>query len=74
MISTSPSAGKRSLTLQEERHESDHEHQEDTDDAAMDPIEDGDKIVATRLTTNGLALAVVLANREFLVESSQIQH
>ena len=74
MISASPFAGKRSLTLQEERHESDHKHQEDADDAALDPLEDRDEVVATGLPTDVLAAGRVLADRDRRLQGTEEDH
>ena len=52
----------------------DHEHQEDTVDATLDPIEDGLKVVTSRLVGYELALRIVLANCQFLVERSEENH
>ena len=74
MVRTSPSAGKRSLTLQEERHESNHEHQEDANDAALDPLEDRDEVVATGLPADVLAAGRVLANRDRRLQGTKEDH
>lgn len=42
-------------TLQEQGQESNEEHQEDRDDAAPDPVEDGDEVIASWLTANDIA-------------------
>ena len=60
--------------MQEQWQESNHEYQEDTVDATLDPIEDGLKIVTSRLVGYELALRVVLANCQFLVERSEEDH
>ena len=61
-------------TLQEQRQESDEEHEEDTDDAAHDPLKHGNQVVASRLSTDGLSLVVVLTNEQLLVQSTEEQH
>lgn len=62
--------------MQKERQESDAEHQENGDDAALDPIEDRNEVVAPRtlLTTKHISLCINLADRELLVKSSDEEH
>lgn len=45
--SSSRGARREKLTLQEERQEGDDEHQENTDDRAVDPVEDRLEVVAS---------------------------
>lgn len=59
-------------TLQEERQEGDEEHQENGLDAALDPIEHRDEIIAAGLSLNDVALRIDLANGELLVQSSDV--
>ena len=61
-------------TLKEQREESDHEDEEDTDDAAVDPVEDGDKVIASGLSTNELPGIRVLADDQLRVQGSQEHH
>ena len=60
--------------MHEQRQESDEEHQEDGDDAVLDPIEDGNEIVAARLPTENIALRVDLADRELLIKSTEVEN
>lgn len=39
-----------------------------------DPVEDGDEVIATRLTRNDIALRVDFADRQLLVQSTNEQH
>ena len=45
-------------TLHEQRQESNEEDQENGHNAMFDPIENGDEVVAARLTRNHIALRV----------------
>lgn len=65
---------KTALTLQEEGQEGDEEHEEDTDDTTPDPLKHGHQVVASRLSADGLALIVVLANEQLLVERAEEEH
>jgi hypothetical protein len=49
------------LTLEEQRQECNEEHQEDTDDAAVDPVADGLEVVAPALRVRRLTRVRVLA-------------
>ena len=64
----------RDLTLHEQRQKRDHEYQEDTDNAMVDPVEDRVEIVAASLSVQRLAGARVLANCEFRVKSAEEDH
>ena len=65
------SAAKR--TLQEERQEGNHEDQEDTDDATIDPGENGTEVVAS-LRTEELSLLRVSAQRQLRLQGTQEDH
>ena len=54
--------GRRSRTLQEERQESNYEYQEDTDDAACDPVKDRSEEVAAVRAIQQLAIGVEFAD------------
>lgn len=58
-------------TLQEQRQECNEEHQEDGDDAAANPVEYGDQIVASGLSSDQLPGIGVLADQQLLIERSQ---
>ena len=60
-------------TLQEQRQEGNHEHQEDADNRAVDPLEDGGKVVATRWPDERTRRGV-LANRNLRVQRTQEHH
>ena len=60
-------------TLKEQRQVRDEEHQEDTDDTPVDPLEHRSQVVATRLTNEG-ARGRVLANSEFAPERAEVNH
>lgn len=64
---------RRKHTLQEERKESDHEHQEDTDNTPVDPLERRLEIVAScypkELPTWG-----VLADRKLTLQGTEEHH
>ena len=60
-------------TLQEQRKESDHEHQEDTDDAVVDPLERRREVVAAD-GTDKLAGRCILADRDLVVERTKENH
>jgi len=51
-------------TLKEQWQERDHEHQKDADDAASNPIKDGNKVVTALLSTNHLTRRSILADSE----------
>ena len=59
------------LTLQEQRQECNEEHQEDGDDAAANPVEYGDQIVASSLSSDQLSGIGILADQQLLIERSQ---
>lgn len=59
--------------MQEQRQERNGEHKEDANDATLDPIEHGVEVVASRLASVRL-VALVLANRELLIESTEEDH
>ena len=61
-------------TLHEQRQESNEEDQEDGHNAMFDPIENGDEVVAARLTGNHIALRVDVANGELLVEGTEVEY
>ena len=61
-------------TLQEQRQEGNEEHDEDTDDATTNPIEDGCQVVAAVKSTNELSSGSVLTNQQLLVQSSKEHH
>jgi len=65
---------KKTQTLEEKRQEGNHEHQENTDNATLDPGEDGVEVVASRLATNELSRRRVLADRKIRVQSSNEDH
>lgn len=47
--------------LQEQRQEGDNEHEENGDDAALDPVENGREVVTSLLTTELVPMRIVLA-------------
>ena len=59
------------LTLKEQRQEGDNEHQEDTDNASFDPIDNGYQVIATTLSTIARVVGIELANEQRLVQSAQ---
>jgi hypothetical protein len=63
-------------TLEEQRQESDEEHQEDRDDTPLNPVKDRNKVITScsLLTAQHVALRVYLTDRQFLVQSSNVQH
>ena len=63
-------------TLEEQRQESDEEHQEDGDDTPLNPVKDRNKVITSRslLTAQHVALCVYLTYRQFLVQSSNVQY
>ena len=60
-------------TLKEQRQVRDEEHQEDTDDRAVNPLEDGREVVAA-LRANELARLRVLADCDLRVQRTQEYH
>jgi hypothetical protein len=62
------------LTLKEQREESNHKYQKDTDDATMNPIKDGCKVVATSLACDKLASSIISTNGELRVKRPQEDH
>ena len=60
--------------MEEKWEECDHEYQKDTDDATMNPIEDGREIVASSLACDKLASSVISTNGELRVKRSQKDH
>ena len=61
------------LTLQEEGQERDHEHEEDTDDAVVDPLERRREVVAAD-GTDELSGRRVLADRDLVVQRTKEDH
>ena len=59
------------LTLKEEWQERNEKHKENTDDTPSDPVEYGDEVVATLLSSQKISLRVVLANGKFLIQSAK---
>lgn len=49
----------------------DEEDDEDGDDASLDPVVDGDEVVASSLSSDKLPVARVLADRKLLVERAE---
>ena len=62
------------LTLQEQGQERNEEHQEDGLNAASDPVKNGNQVVATGLAWLYIAGRIDLANRELLVQSTNVHH
>jgi len=60
--------------LQEQRQESDEEHEEDRDNAVADPVEHGEEVVATFLSTKEVSVIRVLADLELLVHRAKEHH
>lgn len=71
--SSSRGAHRRKLTLQEERQEGDNEHQEDTDDRTVDPVEDRLEVIASAGADECSRLAV-LAQCQLRVQCSKEDH
>ena len=61
-------------TLKEERQEGNEEHKEDGLNATLDPVENGNQVVATGLASLHVAGGINLANRKLLVESTDVDH
>lgn len=63
-------------TLEEQRQESDEEHQEDGEDTPLYPVKDGVEAVASRglLAAQRIALRVYLTDGQLLVQSPNVQH
>ena len=63
-------------TLEEQRQEGNKEHQEDGDDTPLNPVKDRNKVIAScsLLTAQHVALCVYLTNRQFLIQSSNVQN
>ena len=61
-------------TLHEQRQECDEEHQEDRDNAVLDPVKDRNEVVAAVLSGKGVATRVDLADGELFVERAKIEH
>ena len=59
-------------TLHEQRQESNEEDQEDGNDTVLDPVEDRDEVVASRLSTEHITLRVDLANGQLFVERTEV--
>ena len=64
----------KKATFQEQRQECNSKHQENTDNAATDPIKDWDQVVATTLSTIAWIISIKLADEKRSVESAQIHH
>ena len=62
------------LTLQEQGQESDEEHQENGLNATLDPVKDGEQVVASLLAAKEVAVRRVLADLELLVERAEEHH
>jgi hypothetical protein len=60
--------------LQEQRKERDEEDQEDGHNAPLDPIKYWDKIIATTLSGDNVAVWENIADTQFLVEGADEQH
>ena len=61
-------------TLQEQRQEGDEEDQENRLNATLDPVENGNQIVATWLTSENIALGIHLTDGKLLVQSTEVKH
>lgn len=61
-------------TLEEQRQESDEEHQKDGDDAPLNPVKDRNQVITScsLLTAEHVALRVYLADRQLLVQGSNV--
>ena len=59
--------------MQEQRQERNHEHQEDTDDAVVDPLERRGEVVAAD-GTDELSRRRVLANGDLVVQRTEEDH
>lgn len=58
--------------MQEQGHKGNPEHEENGDDAALDPLEDGDQVVASRLSRENVLSGRVLADEQLLVQSTEV--
>lgn len=62
--------GDVQLTLQEQRQERNHEHQENANDAAANPVKDGNEVVATGLSTPTCIVRVELAYQQRFIQGT----
>ena len=60
--------------MQEQGQERNEEHEEDTNNAVLDPVEDREQVVASVLAAEEVALGRVLADLELLVQRAQEHH
>jgi hypothetical protein len=61
-------------TLKEKRQKGNHENQENTDNATLDPGKDGVEVIAPRLATDELTRRGVFANSQIRVQRSDEDH
>ena len=61
-------------TLHEQRQEGDEEDQENRLNATLDPVENGNQVVATWLTGENIALGIHLTDGKLLVQSTKVKH
>lgn len=65
--------GRCEHTLEEEGQESDHEHEENTNDATVNPAEDRVEVVAARYSDK-LPSRSILADCQLVLEGTQEDH
>jgi hypothetical protein len=61
-------------TLEEEGQERNQEHQENTDDATLDPVKHRDQVVASRRSSKVIAVAIVVTESQLIIQSTEIKH